>query len=270
MKAIENFFQTLHQVAATSQSIPKKEAEALADCLVDSLFPIRAEKFCEDHQFESLYKKLQLLLKRLNIRHTDNVCISFFEALPRVHEALQQDAEALFRFDPAAESKEEVVLSYPGFYAVAVYRLAHELHRLKVPILPRIWAEHAHSKTGIDLHPAAQIAAPFFIDHGTGIVIGATCIIGKNVRIYQGVTLGALSVKKEFATVKRHPTIEDNVVIYANATILGGNTIIGHDSMIGGNVWLTESIAPYSVVQHRSEIHIRSHLKTYEPFDWVI
>ena len=145
---------------------------------------------------------------------------------------------------PAAKSREEVIRTYPGFYAVAAYRIAHQLHLLGIQGIPRIITEHAHSKTGIDIHPGAKIGNHFCIDHGTGVVIGETSVIGNHVKIYQGVTLGALSVNKEDATKKRHPTLEDNVVVYAGATILGGGTVIGRGSVIGGNVWLTESVPP--------------------------
>lgn len=167
---------------------------------------------------------------------------AFFNALPSIYYKLQKDIEATYEGDPAARSKEEVIRAYPGFYAIAAYRIAHQLALLGVKTVPRLITEHAHSKTGIDIHPKAQIGEHFFIDHGTGIVIGETTIIGDHVKIYQGVTLGALSVNKQDAEVKRHPTIEDNVIIYSGATILGGNTVIGRDSIVGGNVWLTKSV----------------------------
>jgi serine O-acetyltransferase len=167
------------------------------------------------------------------------------------------DAEAINLGDPAAESLDEVILAYPGFSAIAIHRLAHALHGLRVPIFPRLLGELAHQMTGIDIHPGATIGSSFAIDHGTGIVIGESAVIGNNVKIYQGVTLGALSVKKSLARSKRHPTIEDNVVIYAQAVILGGDTVIGHDSVIGGNVWLTHSVPPYSHVQQESRATIQ-------------
>lgn len=170
----------------------------------------------------------------------------FLESLPTLAQMIDLDAQAAFQGDPAARSIEEVIITYPGFFAVATYRLAHKLHTLNVPLLPRLMSEYAHEKTGIDIHPGATIAEGLFIDHGTGVVIGETSHIGKNVKIYQGVTLGALSVKKRLQNIKRHPTIEDNVVIYANATILGGETVIGEDSVVGGNVWITESVAKNS------------------------
>ncbi len=177
-----------------------------------------------------------------------DVVEKFFAQLPQLASLIDKDAEAAFQGDPAAYSVEEVIVTYPGFHAVAVYRLAHSLHLLGVPLLPRLFAEYAHERTGIDIHPGASIGESFFIDHGTGVVIGETCDIGTNVKIYQGVTLGALSVKKRLQSTKRHPTIEDDVVIYANSTILGGATTVGRGSVIGGNVWLTSSVPPQSRV----------------------
>ena len=194
----------------------------------------------------------------------------FFDEMPEVYEALLKDAEAILQFDPAAESIEEVLLAYPGFYATAVYRLSNILWKQGVKILPRVFAEYAHSKTGIDIHPGATIGSSFFIDHGTGVVIGESAVIGNHVKIYQGVTLGALSVNKDQAKSKRHPTIEDNVVIYSGATILGGDTVIGENSVIGGNVWLTNSVLPQSIVYHKSEISIRDKNPLPEVLNFVI
>lgn len=179
---------------------------------------------------------------------------AFFDAIPGIYEKLQQDIIAMFDGDPAATSTDEVVRSYPGFYAIAAYRLAHELAKSGVQIIPRMFTEHAHSVTGIDIHPNAEIGNHFCIDHGTGIVIGETTSIGNHVKIYQGVTLGALSVKKEDAKTKRHPTIEDHVVIYSGATILGGKTIIGEKSIIGGNVWITESVSANTKVYYLNKV----------------
>ncbi len=176
---------------------------------------------------------------------------SFMDELPRFHSLLTEDAEALFKGDPAARSVDEVIVSYPGFTAISVYRLAHWLLKNDVPIVPRMISEYAHTLTGIDIHPGATIGRSFVIDHGTGIVIGETSVIHDNVKMYQGVTLGALSVAKSMADTKRHPTIENDCVIYANATILGGKTTIGAGSVIGGNVWLTESVPAGSRVYHR-------------------
>ena len=173
---------------------------------------------------------------------------SFFNELPEIRRILSLDMQACFKGDPAARSFEEVILSYPGFQAITVHRLANFFWKAHVPIIPRMMSEQIHGKTGIDIHPGAEIGESFFIDHGSGLVIGETTVIGKNVKLYQGVTLGALSVKKEAADKKRHPTIEDDVTIYSNATILGGNTVIGTGCIIGGNVWITESVPPHTKV----------------------
>ncbi len=183
-----------------------------------------------------------------------SVAEEFLNSIPEIARVADTDVEAAYAGDPAAYSKEEIIITYPGFYAICVYRLAHGLHKLDVPLIPRLMSEYAHEKTGIDIHPGATIGENFFIDHGTGVVIGETSIIGKNVKIYQGVTLGALSVKKKLQSVKRHPTIESDVVIYANSTILGGDTTIGRGSVIGGNTWITESISPDSVVLNKMEM----------------
>ncbi len=182
---------------------------------------------------------------------------AFCARLPQVHAALLEDAAATCEADPAAQSLDEVIITYPGFYAVACYRLAHELHQLGVELLPRIVTEVAHRETGIDIHPAARIGRALSIDHGTGIVIGETTVIGDRVRLYQGVTLGALSVRKQEADAQRHPTIEDDVILYANATILGGHTVVGAGSIVGGNVWLTHSVPPGTIVTEVASIEQR-------------
>jgi serine O-acetyltransferase len=182
----------------------------------------------------------------------------FMDALGGIYALLQRDAQALYEGDPAARSLDEVILTYPGFYAVATYRLAHALHGLGLPLVPRLLTEMAHRHTGVDIHPGARIGERFVIDHGTGVVIGETCVIGSGVKLYQGVTLGALTVEKELADHRRHPTLEDRVVVYANATILGGGTVIGHDSVIGGNAWITASVPPHSLVSRKSEVRVRS------------
>ena len=173
----------------------------------------------------------------------EKTALAMIEAIPEIRRLARLDAIAAFYGDPAAKSGDEVIVSYPGLEAIIVHRIAHFLHECGVPVIPRIMSEHVHGKTGIDIHPGAKIGESFFIDHGTGVVIGETSVIGNNVKIYQGVTLGALSVKKSLKNTKRHPTIEDDVTIYANATILGGETVIGKGSVIGGNSWITESIA---------------------------
>ena len=186
---------------------------------------------------------------------TSHICSSFFYRLPELQKVLFDDVQAAFDGDPAAQSKEEVIYSYPGFYAVFVYRIAHEFYKHNVPLIPRIMTEFAHSRTGIDIHPGAQIGRYFFIDHGTGIVVGETTVIGNYVKIYQGVTLGALSTRggQKLRGRQRHPTIEDNVTIYAGASILGGETVIGHDSVIGSNVFITHPIAPGTRVSIKSQ-----------------
>jgi serine O-acetyltransferase len=170
--------------------------------------------------------------------------IALVEEIPEIRRKIGLDVQAAFAGDPAAKSNEEVIISYPGLQAITIYRIANFLYVSGVPVIPRIMSEYAHGHTGIDINPGAKIGESFFIDHGTGVVIGESCIIGNNVKIYQGVTLGALSVKKELMDKKRHPTIEDNVTIYANATILGGETVIGKGSVIGGNTWVTKSVPP--------------------------
>ena len=179
--------------------------------------------------------------------------IAFLERLPELRRVLAMDVKAAYDGDPACKSLDEVIFCYPGLEAVTVYRLAHLLHELGVPLIPRMMTEWAHAKTGIDIHPGAEIGNHFFIDHGTGVVIGETCVIGEWVKLYQGVTLGALSFVTDedgnlVRDTKRHPTIEDRVVIYANATVLGGETVIGHDAVIGSSVWITQSIAPQTTV----------------------
>ena len=190
-------------------------------------------------------------------RDAKAVVAAFVARLPEVKRLVETDVQAAYEGDPAATSPMEVVMAYPGLYAVTIHRLAHELYNLKVPIIPRVMSELAHSKTGIDIHPGATIGESFFIDHGTGVVVGETTVIGRNVKLYQGVTLGAKSFQKDPETgalvkgIKRHPNVEDNVVIYAGATILGGDTTIGHDSEIGGSVWLIESVPPNSRVYNK-------------------
>ncbi len=181
---------------------------------------------------------------------TEQICTDFFSSFPNIRELLLKDVQAAYDGDPAAHSKEEIIFCYPGLFTILVYRIAHELYRLQVPFLPRIMSEYAHSHTGIDIHPGAVIGEYFFIDHGTGVVIGETTTIGNHVKIYQGVTLGALSTRSGqlLRNVKRHPDIEDYVTIYSNATILGGKTVIGKGAVIGGNAFITESIAAGSRV----------------------
>jgi len=220
--------------------------------------------------------KTQDINKNLNedqvVSQAVNKTIRFLSLIPAVREKLNYDVEAAFEGDPAAKNFDEIILSYPGLFAVTVYRLAHELFHLEVPLIPRIMTEFAHRSTGIDIHPGAHIGDSFFIDHGTGVVIGETSFIGNNVRIYQGVTLGALSFKKDpdgkiVRGGKRHPTIEDNVVIYSGATILGGETVIGKNSVIGGNVWLLESVPPSTTITLKTPELIYREKKNTPPED---
>lgn len=234
---------------------------------MNTLFPInarRSKSSCEQeallYQLDSLLKLLLLPVKEDLEAPLEKVTHDFMKSLPVVYRALLKDAEAIQQFDPAAQNIGEVIIAYPGFFAIMVYRLSNVLYHLNVPVIPRLMSEYSHTKTGIDIHPGATIGDSFFIDHGTGVVIGETAIIKNNVKIYQGVTLGALQVKKSLAKKKRHPTVEDNVIIYSNATILGGNTIIGRNSIIGGNVWLTASIDSNSIVYHKHETKVRTNL----------
>jgi len=246
--------------------------------LIDFLFPHFSSKVY--YSTEDVLAKLQLLernligiIKLLNSNYAKDsevIARKFVEQIPVLHEKLWEDANAIFKGDPAAETVDEVILAYPGFMAIVIYRLAHELYKLKLPIIPRIVTEYGHEKTGIDIHPGAQIGSPFFIDHGTGIVIGETTIIGKNVKIYQGVTLGALSVDKKLSQTKRHPTIEDDVIIYSQAVILGGDTVIGKNSIIGGNAWITQSIPENSIVYNKSEVRVRSNIEFEHTIDFII
>jgi serine O-acetyltransferase len=209
-----------------------------------------------DVLFESLSEQITHSLRHECLRY-DQPCIecvslgyeeasTFLKSIPKTREVLATDVRAAYEGDPAAKSYDEIVFSYPGIFAISVYRMAHQLFEQQIPLLPRIMTEYAHTMTGIDIHPGAKIGESFFIDHGSGVVIGETTVIGKNVRIYQGVTLGALSLPKDAGKrlrgKKRHPNIEDDVIIYAGATILGGDTVIGARSVIGGNVWITESV----------------------------
>ncbi|HME71591.1 MAG TPA: serine O-acetyltransferase EpsC [Myxococcota bacterium] len=204
-------------------------------------------------EVSNVAERLERILRTLSLPEggtAESIAARFLGRLPFVRQLLAEDVEAAFDGDPAATSYAEILVSYPGLDAIAVYRLAHELHRLGVPLVPRMMTEHAHGRTGIDIHPGARIGRRFFVDHGTGVVIGETCVIGERVRLYQGVTLGALAVQsRTIRGQKRHPTIEDDVVIYAGAKILGGDTVIGRGSVIGGNVWLTSSVAACSKVQ---------------------
>jgi serine O-acetyltransferase len=253
----------------------KKKTENWIEDLFRWLFCI-GPQFADYDYFLAEEKALRATLKELLLSAgvEEANCDAFTLALDGkaidIHHQLEEDLKAIFRFDPAAKSRSEVLVAYPGFFAIAVYRIANKLWKMKVPLLPRMLSEYVHGKTGIDIHPGATIGSRFFIDHGTGIVIGETAVIGNDVRIYQGVTLGSLSVLKAEADIKRHPTIGDDVTIYANATILGGRTHIGNGSVIGGNVWITHSVPENALVYHKSEATIKTKEVFPEPLNFVI
>ena len=203
-------------------------------------------------------------------KEAELMALELLALIPDLRVKAMGDVDAAFKGDPAAKSRDEVILSYPGLEAVASHRIAHELYRMKIPLIPRMMSEYVHKNTGIDIHPGADIGNGFFIDHATGVVIGETAVIGNNVKLYQGVTIGALSVDKSQADRKRHPTIEDDVTIYAGATILGGKTVIGKGSVIGGNVWITGSVPAYSVVYNRPADYRIKNRYSGNQEDWSI
>lgn len=253
---------------APASHIPTAAAAAWLDALLGLLFAERAAAPLDD------ITTVQTALAALAARTADLTALlallpdlprppaalaaAFEAALPGLRTALLADAAFLAATDPAATSAAEVISTYPGFLATAVYRVAHALHTLGAPRLPRLLTELAHARTGIDLHPGAHIGVPFAIDHGTGLVVGATAVVGCGVVLYQGVTLGAIHVEKALAHQKRHPTIEDHVVVYAGATILGGATVVGAHSIVGGNVWLTRSVPAHSRVYYRTQVEVRA------------
>jgi serine O-acetyltransferase len=260
-----NFYKQLLSKQQQKQAVPSNEIIAgWALHLIGLLYPeLSLCAYSSTEEIEDEFKKLESDL--VNILNATVACKNFnnaetgrrfFEKIPHLYSILNTDIYSLLTGDPAARIEFEVIRAYPGFFALCFYRVAHELFRLNVPLLPRILTEHAHSRTGIDIHPGAVIGDHFFIDHGTGIVIGETAHIGSHVKLYQGVTLGALSVDKSLVFTKRHPTVQDHVIIYSGATILGGETVIGHHSVVGGNVWLTKSIPPGSLVYHKPEITV--------------
>lgn len=260
----QSFIQRIYKSHKDCGKCPPTSAVVdFFDAMMGLLFPPFAQISIssEDDLLERI-RALKLDMDKLlyqNLLNPDDsaetVVNDFFNGLPEIYEKLLKDIDATYSGDPAARNHDEVVRAYPGFYATAAYRIAHHMHLLGVRSVPRMITEHAHSKTGIDIHPRATIGEYFCIDHGTGVVIGETTEIGNHVKMYQGVTLGALSVKKDDASIKRHPTIEDHVVMYAGATILGGKTRIGHHSVVGGNVWLTKSIPPNSKVYYQAQMH---------------
>ncbi len=269
-----HFLHKTHHAEWEPTPFPADAVKWLKD-LLEYLFP---NTFLPKIPFyEGLLKKSQIDLENILLSYIPNKDHSiektvddFYESLESIYLDLRQDAEAIVNSDPAATSIHEVIVSYPGFFATAIYRIAHKLSDLEVPILPRILCEYAHSNTGIDIHPKAVIGVPFIIDHGTGVVIGETSVIGKNVTIYQGVTLGALHVEKGLSSIKRHPTVGNNVVIYARTTILGGNTKIGDNSIIGGSVFLTRSVAPNSNVFNTHQLRITSKDKKVQDIEVII
>lgn len=229
---------------------------------IDDLFKILfPEKAMETLQIEVLLNQnkadfISILSEIVKDKPTNTIlddAEAFYNSLPDLYANMQADAQAILDTDPAADCIQEIINSYPGFFAIEVYRIANAIAKRTPCLLPRIITEYAHSKTGVDIHPNATIGVPFMIDHGTGIVIGETTVIGKHVSVYQGVTLGALQVEKSMQEKKRHPTVEDHVIIYANATILGGSTIIGNHSIIGGNTFITKSVNPYSFVMQSNK-----------------
>ena len=261
----EDFFRHIFQKQQDADEVPSnKEISRWASDLIRLIFPEQSKRpFGSIQELKDQFKKHEDELSKVMVatkacEHCNHAQLSkvFFSKIPEIYRVLNTDIQAIFNGDPAAKSEFEVIRAYPGFYAISFYRLAHALYLLDVPLLPRILTEYAHSKTGIDIHPGAEIDEYFHIDHGTGIVIGETCRIGKHVKLYQGVTMGALSVDKSMANKKRHPTVEDHVVIYSGATILGGETIIGHHSIIGGNVWLTKSVPAGSSVYNTADVVI--------------
>lgn len=258
----DSFYQKIQRSHLIPKNLPGvAEIDRFINQLLSFLFPeLNDQRLNSELAIRTEYQNLQLGFQQLlyKTRACENTrieshCQRFFAQLESVYDLCVEDSEAIFAGDPAAKDNREVIRAYPGFFAISIYRIAHLMLQLDIPYLPRIFTEYAHSQTGIDIHPGAQIGRAFCIDHGTGIVIGETCHIGNKVKIYQGVTLGALSVDKSLAAQKRHPTIEDEVIIYAGATILGGETTIGKGSIVGGNVWITESIAAYSRVYYASE-----------------
>jgi serine O-acetyltransferase len=256
----------------SDQVIPSQSSvEKVVKSIFELLFP-SANTFSTgeiETKRNELQKQVSDLLEGLTDKNTE-AASQLFKNLGNIKKVLMKDAAFILESDPAATKLIEVIAIYPGFYAIFCYRIANFMALTEVPLFPRMITEYAHRVTGIDIHPNAKIGVPFSIDHGTGIVIGETTEIGNNVKLYQGVTLGALSVNKNKASKKRHPTIEDNVILYAGSTILGGETIVGRNSIIGGNVWLTESIAPFSVVYHKSEIIVRNQVDYQEPLNFII
>jgi serine O-acetyltransferase len=261
---MDSLIKKIHQAHQNAPDFPSpKTIQQFFEDLLGLLFPeFSVQNIREEEDVRSTMQTLQVQLTKILSRNPhlhfgdgEQLSQAFFEGLETVFDWINQDVDAMYAGDPAAKSRTEILRSYPGFYAIAAYRIAHLLHEMGIALVPRMITEYAHSRTGIDIHPGAKIGQYFCIDHGTGVVIGETTVIGDHVKIYQGVTLGALSVEKADADVKRHPTIEDHVVIYSGATILGGKTVIGSHSVIGGNVWLTKSVISGSKVYYQTQMH---------------
>lgn len=261
---MDSFIDKVYHAHRQCSDCPSpKVIQAFFEELLGTIFPeYSVNRLKEREEIAERFSELEFTLAailesnpQLHEREGKVIAHDFFQSLEKIFDWIHWDVDAMFEGDPAAKSKTEIIRSYPGFFAIAAYRIAHELHIQGVQLIPRMITEFAHSRTGIDIHPGATIGKHFCIDHGTGVVIGETTIIGENVKVYQGVTLGALSVDKADADIKRHPTIEDHVIIYAGATILGGKTVIGKNSVIGGNVWLTKSVDPGSKVYYQSQMY---------------
>lgn len=269
----------LHQIISQFRPNPihipvdKNKLEKSIETLFSVMFPVCA--YIDEAQIEAKFlETANVLIENISgitsPEFAEDAVTQFFDSFQGLLNQLLDDACTYLASDPAAKSLEEVIITYPGFFALCVHRIAHKLHTLQVPLIPRLFSEYAHAKVGIDIHPGATIGKNLFLDHGTGIVIGETTEIGDNVKIYQGVTLGAMYLEKKLSDVKRHPTVQDNVVIYSGATILGGDTVIGHHSVIGGGAWLTQSVIPYSLVYNKVDVKVRTVKDFVPPIDFVI
>lgn len=267
-----NFSLLANELQGNHISIPvnRQELTNVLEKLIQAMFPICDNSLKVNNEqiligaFASLENSFNLL------GEPTEKLVDFFNDLTQIKALLLEDAEAFLANDPASKSIEEIIIAYPGFNALVIHRLSHNLFKQKVALIPRLWSEYSHSKAGIDIHPGATIGKRFFLDHGTGTVIGETTEIGDDVKIYQNVTLGALHVSKDLSNTKRHPTVQNNVVIYAGTTILGGLTTIGHDSILGGNLFITKSIAPFSLIHQKSDMQHRT-VRTYnEPINFII
>ena len=260
---VMNYDILLQAIKEQKQEIPvsillKQESQRFTQLLFNALFDQATDAEKALVELEALFRTIRDIVCPEIKGKPCKTWQDFTLSIPELFCSLKKDATTIYDHDPAAHSIEEVYLAYPGFFAIAIYRMAREFYSLGLPLIPRLMTEYAHQITGIDIHPGAHIGQSFFIDHGTGVVIGETAEIHENVKLYQGVTLGALKVNKQLKSIKRHPTIEKNVIIYANASILGGDTVIGENSIIGGNTWLTASVPKDSIVVHTPAIEIIS------------